>query len=117
MRKKTIKFLFENILWYFIYLLPLFFACIHWSKFGCLNFAEILSAGGFDVLSANIVYSCLSDLFGSTGIFPMFTFNGILMYMSYFISVSIIHLAVDTLLFIVRIAQSWLDGFVGGKNV
>ncbi len=116
MRKRTIKYLCDNIFWYTIYLLPVIFALIYWFKTGSSNLSTIMSTGGFSILSTNVIYTSLSSLFGVDGIFPLFQSPDILMFLTYFVSVMIIHLAVDVLLFIVRLAHDWLDGVFGGKN-
>lgn len=116
MRKRTIKYLFDNIFWYSIYLLPLIFALIYWAKTGSSDLSTIMSTGGFNILSTNVIYTSLSSLFGADGLLPLFQSPDILMYLTYFVSVMIIHLAVDVLLFIVRIGHDWLDGVCGGKN-
>lgn len=116
MRKRTINHLFDTIFWYLIYMLPLIFAIIYWSKFGSLDISNIFTLGGFSLFANNIVFSSLNSIFGPTGIIPLFNGSGILMYLSYFIICMIVHLAVDVLLFIVRIAHNWIEGIAGGKN-
>lgn len=116
MRKRTINCLFDNILWYIVYLLPLVFAILYWFRIGTIDIASVFTLGGFELFADNIVYTTLNSIFGSSGIVPLFSGNGILMYLSYFIICMIIHLAVDTLLFIVKLSHNWLDGIVGGKN-
>ena len=98
-----------------IYMLPLIFALIHWLKIGTLDIASIFVLGGFELFTDNIVFTSLSSIFGATGVIPLFSGNGLLMYLSYFIICMIIHLAVDVLLFIIRLAHNWLEGIVGGK--
>ena len=116
MRKRTIKCLFDNIMWYLIYLLPLIFALIHWSKIGTLDIAGVFALGGFELFADNIVFTSLNSIFGATGVIPLFSGSGLLMYLSYFIICMLVHLAVDVLLFIVRLAHNWMEGIVGGKN-
>lgn len=116
MRKRTIKYLFDNIFWYLIYMLPLIFSIIYWAKFGTLDIGNIFTFAGFDLFANNIVFTSLNSIFGATGIIPLFNGTGILMLLSYFIICWIVHLAVDVLLFIVRLAHNWMEGIVGGKN-
>ena len=116
MRKKTIKYLFDNVLWYMIYLLPLIFALIHWSTIGVLDLSSIFALGGFSLVADNFVFVCLNSIFGAGGVVPLFAGSGLLMYLSYFIICWLLHLAVDVLLFIVRWSHSMIDGFLGGRN-
>ena len=89
MRKKTIKYLCDNVLWYLIYLLPLIFAVVHWFKIGVVDIAGVFALGGFELVADNIVFSCLYSLFGSTGVVPLFADTGLLLYFSYFIILTI----------------------------
>lgn len=116
MRKKTIKYLCDNVLWYLIYLLPLIFAVVHWYKIGVVDIAGVFALGGFELVADNIIFTCLNSIFGATGVVPLFADTGLLLYFSYFIICWIVHLAVDVLLFIVRWSHSMLDGFLGGKH-
>lgn len=116
MRKRTISHLFDTIMWYIIYLLPLILTIISWRTSGNLSISSIMTTAGFEILSTNLIFTSLSALFGSTGIFPIFNSTDILMYMSYFVSIMIIHLAVDVLLFIVRLSHNWLEGICGGNH-
>lgn len=116
MRKRTIRCLFDNIFWYMIYMLPLIFSILHWLKLGAVDLAGVFTLGGFELFADNMIFVSLNSLFGANGIVPLFAGNGILMYLSYFIICMLVHLAVDVLLFIVRLAHNWMDGIVGGKN-
>lgn len=116
MRKRTIKCLFDNIFWSVIYMLPLIFAIIHWFKIGVIDLSSVFALGGFELFADNIVFSSLNSIFGASGIVPLFADSGILMYLSYFVICMIVHLVVDVLLFIVRLAHNWMEGIVGGKN-
>ena len=117
MRKRTINYLFDEIMWYLIYLLPLFLYLLLIVRTGnMVDFAETFSSFGLDVVSDNIVFSSLSSIFGSNGVMPLFSNTGILFYMSYFVNVFVIHLAVDFLLFIPRLAHKWLNCLWGNKE-
>ena len=116
MRKKTIKHLFDNFMWYLIYLLPLIFAIIYWCKTGVLDIANVFTLGGFGLVADNFVFTALNSIFGSAGVVPLFADTGLLMYFSYFIICYIAHLAVDVLLFLVRWSHNMIDDFLGGKN-
>lgn len=117
MRKKTIKYLCDNIFWYLLYLLPLIIYVIYCFQNGAfVPLTDCLTACHLDVLSNNIIFTSLSSIFGVDGIFPLFNNVDILSYLSYFVSVFIIHLAVDFLLFIPRFAMSIMDKFGGVRD-
>lgn len=114
MRKKTMSHLFDNVLWYILYLLPVFaFFTMLWRH--DLTLAGAFSACGLDLLADNFVYDALLSLFGSSGTLPLFASNDLLLFGSYFISVFLLHLAVDVLLFIPRFAHKCMDCFGGDK--
>lgn len=123
MRKRTMLIVIDKLMWLFILLLPViayFLQPLGYSIGGgtalsglsgnAINmptFADLLSQ--FGINGDNIVYTSLQDLFGSDGIIHLFyTDSALLLYFSYFISVELVHLAIDFLLFIPRLAQKWL---------
>lgn len=121
MRKKTISNLAEHILWCVILLLPVLLLLI--SPLGYSigggtslsdadivipDFASVLSE--FGLTTENIIYTSLSDLFGAGGLLPFFASNSsILLYFAYFIYVEVLHLVIDVLVFIPRLAHKWLN--------
>ncbi|MBQ4541306.1 MAG: hypothetical protein IJA23_00480, partial [Clostridia bacterium] len=76
--------------------------------------SDCFSAIGLGVLTDNIVLTTLTSLFGFGGVLPLFLTNDILIYFTYFISVYIIHLCVDFVLFIPRLSHKWLKEFTSG---
>lgn len=115
MRKKNMSHLFDNVLWYMAYLLPLFaFLTLLWRTDG-VTLATAMSSCGLDIFSQGFIYDGLTSLFGADGVMPLFASPDILAYGSYFISVFLMHLAVDVLLFIPRFAHKCMDCFGGDK--
>ncbi len=108
---------FDNIMWYLLYLLPIILWLVVSFRSGTiLSLSSAMSEMGFDILSSNQVYTSLISIFDSTGILPLFTSPDIILYMSYFISVFLIHLFVDFILFIPRLAHKWLNKLYGGDD-
>ena len=117
MREKTQKNLFDNIMWYILYLLPVIMWAIVSYRTGTMaSLSSAMSSFGLDILGTNQVYVVLSDIFATTGILPLFVANDLIMYFTYFISVFIVHLFVDFILFIPRIAHKWLNKLYGGND-
>ena len=114
MRKKTIKCLCDDIFWHLIYLLPLILIALVFVQSGSfVNLSTAFATLGLDVISTNPIYSTLTSIFGSTGVVPLFNSTPILEYLSYFVSVYLLHMAVDFLLFIPRFAMNLLDSLYG----
>ena len=117
MRERTQKNLFDNIFWYLIYLLPLIiWVVVSFRTGNIVSLSNALETMGLKVLENNQILINLSEIFGSNGVLPLFVSTDILLYISYFICVFLIHLFVDFLLFIPRIAHKWLNKLYGGDN-
>lgn len=117
MRKKTIKNLFENIFWYLIYLLPVIIFIVVSCRTGVLtSLSDTMQSIGLDILTDNIIFTSLASIFGQNGVVPLFANTALLEILTYFISVFLVHMAVDFLLFIPRIAINWFDTLYGGKE-
>lgn len=117
MRERTQKNLFDNIFWYLIYLLPLIiWVVVSFRTGNIVSLSNALETMGLKVLENNQILTNLSEIFGSNGVLPLFVSTDILLYISYFICVFLIHLFVDFLLFIPRIAHKWLNKLYGGDN-
>lgn len=115
MREKTQKNLFDNIMWYGLYLLPLLIWLVVSFRTGeIVGLSSAMSSMGLEIFTTNQIFISLSDIFATTGILPLFASSDIILYMSYFISVFLIHLFVDFILFIPRLAHKWLNKLYQG---
>lgn len=115
MRKRTLNCLFDNVMWYLIYLLPLIAFGILLINNPSITLSGAMSSVGLGVLTDNVVFTALSGIFGTGGVLPLFVSADILLYFSYFICVWLCHLAVDVLLFLVRYAHHLMECFGGDK--
>ena len=135
MRKRTIKYAADTIFWTILYLLPVISYLIYLYSFGqnpgyttesgqvvatVLAFESLMSYSG--LFGSNFVlspiYGTLYNLFSlgqSSSVFPILS-TTVLKILSYFISVYILHLAVDFLLFIPRLAHKWLKQFTNTED-
>ena len=119
MRKKTISNLAEHIMWGIILLLPLLMWLISplgysiggGSDVSSLDLPSLTSIfEQFGLYTNNVIYNSFSDLFGPDGILPFFTTNSaFLLYAFYFVMVEVLHLVIDCLVFIPRLAHKWLN--------
>lgn len=116
MRKKTLSHLFDDILWYTLYLLPvLCFLIVSWRTGEFVTLSSAMSSCGLDIFIENPVFATLSSIFGDAGILKLFSSVDFIQYASYFVSVFLVHLAVDVLLFIPRFAHKCMSCFGGDK--
>lgn len=119
MRKRTVNFCFDKFFWYAVYMLPLILYVIYLLKGGyeaIPSLSTAMSSFGLNVLETSDLYVALNNVFGSGGVVPTFVSGDILLFMTYFISTFLLHLMVDFVLFIPRIAMKWLDKLYGGDD-
>ena len=118
MRKRTIKNIADQLFWLIVALMPLVVFLVQHLAYELTSSADVLPSflefmQDFGISTDSIVYSVLTDLFGFEGIMPFFTQdnNTVLLFMSYFVTVQIVHLAVDFILFIPRLCHKWMEAF------
>ena len=118
MRKRTIANLVDSAFWFLVAILPLALYLITCLSYKLQSSTDTLTAflpfmKNLGLMDSGLIYKSLSDLFGTAGILPLFSAenNAILVFLSYFVSVEIVHLAVDFLLFIPRIGHKYMNTF------
>ena len=113
MRKRNFSFAVDLIIWAIITMLPIIFYLFSFFAYDLSTvstlptFADYLTSN-FNVITDSVIYSGLVDLFGTSGILPLIDSNAVFMYFSWFIITEIIHLAVDFLVFIPRLAHKFM---------
>lgn len=102
-KQKNINILF----WSLIYTLPLLILLIQ-SINGSVTLLSVLNIVGIN--DNNIIVSVITNIFGSSGVIHLVADNSpIIIYLSYVVIMNIIHIAIDVLLLLPRIAQSFSD--------
>lgn len=121
MRKSKILFICDTVFWYIIYFLPVIMYgiyMIHASENSTILTMEefiFYNLGTAISISYNPIYNVLNSLFGSSGILHVFGDSSyILVILTYFASMVIIHLCIDFVLFIPRLCHKWLDMYCKG---
>ena len=110
MTKKKISHIFDKLFWGFIMLLPLLVYVIYILKTGNIYSLEnVFTDFGFGIDTTSVIYQTFISIFGSSGSIPAFLGNGFILYITYIVLVELIHLIVDILLYIPRIAMKFLD--------
>lgn len=113
MRKRNIDCFFDILFWFLVYALPIIAICLSLYNGNVISMSSVLNGLGIDCTS-NVVYNTLVDIFGTGGVFPMFANNSIFEFATYFILANILHLIVDVLVFIPRLAHDFLNKPFGG---
>ena len=116
MRKRTMSAIADHLYWLLVALLPLVCYLIQFLSYELTSVTDSLPTflsfmQSFGISTDSVIYSVLDDLFGASGILPMFSAgsNAVLLYLAYFVMVQIIHLAVDFLVFIPRLSHKWME--------
>lgn len=119
MRKRTIKYGLDKIFWYIIYALPIICYLIFLSTGNYETIPSLLTAissFGLDIATNSDLYLSLSGIFGVNGVVPLFASADIIFVLTWFVGTYLVHLMVDFLLFIPKIAMKWLDKLYGGEE-
>lgn len=120
MRKRNFSFCLDKLMWFLIYTAPLLI--VLFSAFATPLGDIITSVNSSPFVQdfgTTAIYTALDNFFGVNGVLPFLdgpTGVAILSYMTYFINVLIVHLAVDFLVFIPRLGHKLLDKVCGGSN-
>lgn len=113
MRKSNFDYYLDGLFWTVLYALP-FLAWIVALRGGYQSDLPSFMVAS-DFAEANFVFNSLKSVFGAGGTLVLFSDNLLYMF-SWFINCVIIHIMVDVLLFIPRLAHHWLAHFTSGRG-
>lgn len=118
MRKRNIAYLFDNLMWFIIYLLPIFAYLFALKVDSSLDFASFLTSNFMSFNLGNSLFANFSDIFHLSYFFDMLDYGstGFECYIFYFIVANFMHLVVDILLFLPRVCHNLISRFGGGKG-
>lgn len=119
MRKKTVNHIADAVFWYIIYFLPVMLYLLYMftepSQGGsAVPFLQYFDNVGFGFVSNNLLIDTMRSIFGINGVLPLFSTDLPFFIMGWFMSMVVLHLAVDFVLFIPRLAHKWLNYFTKG---
>lgn len=116
--KNRFSYKLDKIFWFLIAIAPFlgYFLCVAFNGITVSNEANITLPNFFitNVLggssfSSDIVWSTLCNIFGPTGILPVFSNESVLYIFNWFIWVELFHLFFDVIVFIPRLAHKWIS--------
>lgn len=125
MRKRTIKTVADTIFWYALYFLPVLAYLLFMvsTKDGTNEWMANIYLYDFLTTFAdiNVLYNPVGEalyfLFdGSEGLIPLFNDYSVIFIFSWYVYIYIIHLMVDFILFIPRLAHNWMNKFTRGDE-
>lgn len=112
MRKRNFMFYCDTLFWYIVYMLPVIVLLLSIYRTGeIVSLSSALTDLGITFVQENIVFDTISSVFGTGGVFPIFSNPDVLLFLTYFCYMIIIHLVVDVIVFIPRLAHKWIDKF------
>lgn len=111
--KNRFGYKLDKIFWWIVMLFPLFaylgFSLLY-PKETPISFCAFFTTLGIDSWDKNPVYDVLNSLFGSNGVFPIFnTTPCFVTYFTWCVTVEIIHIIFDVLVFIPRLCHKWIS--------
>lgn len=119
MMKKTgntrFAYRLDKLFWFFISLAPLLFYAFYLvsnsNQSEYFSFYVFLSNYlGLFFSSNNVFSSMFLTIFGSSGIFPVFSAqSGWLVFFSYLATIEVVHVLFDVMIFIPRLAHKWIS--------
>lgn len=114
--KNRFSYKLDKLFWFFIQIFPLLcFAvyCIAGTRGNDVvvpTFNSFLIKLGFNYQEGNVFYTVLAQLFGSMGVFPLFVDSGgIILYLTYVLTMEVLHVCFDVIIFIPRLAHKWIS--------
>lgn len=114
MRQKTVSFVFDKIMWYLLYFLPILVMLISSINGTPMDVAGTMLQLGITPSNTNIIYTSLVSIFGTGGVLELFSNTGIFLYLTYFISCYLCHFILDLTIFMIKLCRKWIDSIVGG---
>ena len=107
----------DSLFWWLLKLLPLvMFVCYIYGYYRSGN-TDVATNEFFSIIQNycmmsfdNVVFQTLFSVFGPEGALPLFNSvrNPIAIYLSYIVIIDILHIMVDVLVFIPRLAHKWI---------
>lgn len=117
MRKRNFSFALDNLLWWIVYLLPVFgwLFSLMFSETAIPFNTFILDIFSLQISSDNVLLNSFWSIFGSNGVFPLISNqdNGFMLFVCYFLSAYFIHIAVDLLMLLPRMVMHGMDKLGG----
>lgn len=106
----------DKLFWFFVQIFPLMcftVYCIAGTRGNEVvvpTFNSFLIKLGLNYQQGNVFYNVLAQLFGSNGVFPLFVDSGgVILYLTYVLTMEVLHVCFDVLVFIPRLAHKWIS--------
>ena len=119
MRKRTIKFTFDKLLWFILMLLPFLIVLYNTRVNGLLDYSmfDVFTRGiGFD-MTDGIIVEAVNTMIGADGYIPLINgTNCIPYYIQWLCVVVLVQIVYDVLMFIPKLAHHWIHTLTQDKE-
>lgn len=110
MTKKKIHYIYDLLYYAIFMLIPVLGYLIHLHHFDNVTLISFFSEMG--VLDTNVIFTALVEMFGTNGYLPLIESTSTLFYVfTYMAIVSLLHLVIDMIMFIPKLAHKYLTNF------
>ena len=106
----------DKLFWFFIQIFPLVCFTVYCiagtrgSEVVVPTFNSFLIKLGFNYQQGNAFYNVLARIFGPNGAFPLFVDSGgVILYLTYVLTMEVLHVCFDVIVFIPRLAHKWIS--------
>lgn len=114
--KNRFAYKLDKLFWFFIQIFPLVCFTVYCiagtrgSEVVVPTFNSFLIKLGFNYQQGNVFYNVLAQLFGANGVFPLFVDSGgVILYLTYVLTMEVLHVCFDVIVFIPRLAHQWIS--------
>lgn len=118
MRKRTIKYISDKLLWLIAMLMPLIYCLVvnlHFTEANdpiYLSDIFVESAYGFGMLQNNMILEVINGMFGSAGVMPLWSNDSYIPYfITYLCTIVLVQLVFDIIMFIPKLAHKYLHAW------
>lgn len=110
MGKKKISWLYDLLYYGLFTLIPIIAYVVHLHHFDNVTLISFFEDMG--ILNTNVIFTAFVDMFGTNGYLPLIDDSSVLFYMFTYIGiVTILHLVLDFIIFIPRLAHKYMTYF------
>ena len=114
--KNRFSYKLDKLFWFCIQIFPLVCFAVYCiagtrgSEVVVPTFNSFLIKLGLNYQQGNVFFNVLAQLFGSKGVFPLFVDSGgMVLYLTYVLTMEVLHICFDVLVFIPRLTHKWIS--------
>lgn len=113
-KTKNFKCFFDNFFWFIVKILPILVLLLLSINDNTVTITSIMT-NYFGIYDNNIILVVFTELFGSSSSFlATYTNNGLLMYMVYYVMVTLLHIVVDFVKLLPDLLHNFIERLEGG---